>query len=178
VKTNYILLFTISIIFFLSCNPEVNNNVCPPNTDPFGTDPYGAIRSHSDCKEMSGKINSQVLNSDECIYYQYFAEYKILYISHINAAFNCEPGKISSKISFKDNNIFIEEHQEKSDARCNCLYDISYELRNIRSDIYFLSISGPIIDGVTHPSLGVYIDLTQKAEDTYCTTRGFYPWSE
>ena len=176
-KTKYILLFTLSMIL-LSCNPEINNDTCPPDTDPFGSDPYGAIRSHSDCKDISGKIDTQTSNSDECIYYKYFAEYKILYISHINAAFNCEPGKISSKFSFNDKNINIIESQEKSSARCNCLYDVDYELRHINPDIYLLTISGPIIDGVTHPSLGFYIDLTQNFSDTYCTTRGFYPWSE
>jgi hypothetical protein len=178
-KMSFILISVVFLATFLSCNQSFESeDQCITGIDPFGSDPYGSIRSHSDCKGISGKIQNEFPSSDECIMYQYYPKERILYIAHKNSGMNCEPGKITAKISIKDDIISINENQEKNGAKCNCLYDIDYDLRNIDAKVFLLSVSGPIIDGVNIPSFSCYIDLTQHSYGTFCLNRGFYPWTE
>lgn len=177
-RLKVILLLTASLMFLLSCSDISDTTKCPTGVDPFADYPYGSLRSHTGCKSISGKIQTEISDSDECITYQYFPDDEILYIAHKNTAFNCDPGKITAKVSIVDKTISIEEKQEKNGAKCNCLYDVDYDLRNIEEDIYLVSINGPIIDGVNIPSLSFYIDLKSSHYQTLCTPRGFYPWAE
>ena len=170
-------LLILTIFTFTSC--EQNDTlVCPPGNNPFGDDPYGSVLNNSDCKGNSGEIQAEIPSTDEAISYTYFPEDKILLLKHINAALNCEPGKITADIKFLGSDINIAEKQSSSEARCNCLYDIVYDLRNIEAEIYLLTLSGPIIDGETYPTFSCYIDITENNTGEFSIYRGHYPWTE
>ena len=173
-----IIFFCLSIFLLTTCQDQTDIIQCPPGNDPYGNKPYGGVLSVSDCKSEAGIITEEFSNSDECMSYQYFPSDKILYLKHINGAFNCYPGNITSEISFDGNNIVLKEKQSEAGARCDCLYDLSYDLRNINPEVYLVSISGPIIDGINFPSFSFYIDLSNNTSGSFSVYRGFYPWSE
>ncbi|MFC2132107.1 hypothetical protein ACFLSQ_11800 [Bacteroidota bacterium] len=180
-KAKRILLILASCFFIVfviqCCNDKPIDDVSCNNDGPYGSDPSGAIINHTDCKNDSGGIKGEIFSSDECISFKYFPNDKILGLSHINAGFNCCPERITSDFKFTGNTISIHEHQAKAGCKCNCLYDINYELRNISPGIYHIEIVGPITDGVNKPQLEFDIDLSLET-NTHCLKRGFYPWDE
>jgi hypothetical protein len=174
--------FLFRILFFVAfaitaCSDAGNNNNGDCDIDsPFGKDPIGFLKRISTCKLSGGVIQVNVTLKDECIFYKYHQVERILWISHLNSGMNCDPGEVSVRFNIKDDVINAIEKQQKAGAKCECLYDVDYEIRNIYPGQYLINISGPIIDGVNYPSFGCYIDLNKKLEDTICIERGFYPW--
>jgi hypothetical protein len=51
-----------------------------------------------------------------------------LEIKHINAMFNCEPGRLLVSVSRENNTIFINENEEYPMANCICPYDLCYRI--------------------------------------------------
>lgn len=51
-----------------------------------------------------------------------------LEIKHINAMFNCEPGRLLVSVSRENNTIFVDENEEYPIANCICLYDLCYRI--------------------------------------------------
>ncbi len=173
------IIFLFTLIFVLTtCSDPDNDYYCPPDTDPLGNNPYGAIFSIDGCKSAGGIIQGFCSQSEEGFSFTYFPNDKILYFNHVNSAFNCEPGKISAKIDISNSIITIEESQEKSDARCNCLYDIAYDLRHIEPKVYLITFVNPICKSMEAQPLSFYIDLTQDTKGEFTIFRGFYPWDE
>jgi len=173
---HFLAMISAVILTLTACN-EIEKN--PPTCDePFLKAKAGRILDHTDCKDT--EIGSKVpySASDECVTYNYYMNYLILQLSHRNAGFNCCPEKITASYYFSDDTIKIFEKQAKAGCRCECLYDVNYEIRNIRPGIYHLEIYGPITDGINKPQFSCVLNIPNDSDSTFCMTRGFYPWQE
>ncbi|MFH1050381.1 MAG: hypothetical protein V1779_05545 [bacterium] len=178
ISISVLSIVSISIIVFLltSCN-EIEQGE-PTCEYPFLTEKAGRIINHTDCKNIGGEIQEIVSASDECITFNYYMSYQIVRLSHINAGFNCCPEKINASYSFSKDTIKIFEKQAKAGCRCDCLYDINYELRNIYPGIYHIEIYGPLTDGINQPQFSCVVNIPDDFDSTFCIYRGFYPWQE
>lgn len=167
---------TLTLIFLFACsNDKTKNPVCD---NPFENEKAGRIINRTDCKNSTGVFLLQVNSTDEALTFNYYPEQKILQLSHINAAFNCCPEKISASYKFSNDTIKIFEKEAKAACHCECLYDINYELRNITSGIYHIEIFGPITDGKYYSALVFDIDIINHRDSVFALYRGFYPWIE
>jgi len=59
-----------------------------------------------------------------------------LEIDHINAIFNCEPGRLLVDVEFNNDTIFVNESEEQSLVNCICLYDLSYRIGPLEYGTY------------------------------------------
>ena len=77
------------------------------------------------CKAIvSGTRNP---STDESIMYESIRE-NYVRITHNNARFNCEPGRIYAELIEKGQTFIIVEKEEKSSANCICPYDLGYDI--------------------------------------------------
>jgi hypothetical protein len=109
-----------------------------------------------------------------CIDYTYDPIKKALTINHINAGFNCCPGKISCTAILSGDTLIIEESESASLCDCNCLYDLTFTIDNIDNTFDYLMIKEPYWGGLG--SIGFKISLENQKEGSWCTNRKNYPW--
>jgi hypothetical protein len=149
-------------------------------SDGFQGDPVGALLEANGCKQnspqkdnnhMSGVLTAGV---DDCINYSYDGE-STLTFRHINAGFNCCPGEITAVIDFNGNLITITEIEEKHDCHCLCLFDLDYEVINLRPGRYTIRIIEPYVEE-NHQALVFTVDLSSALSGNFCLTRNHYPW--
>jgi hypothetical protein len=157
-----LMLITI-ITFLLSCSSNSNN----PSDNPSGE-----IVKYSDCKS---NIQDSISNSKDCIEYQYDGK-SYLKFTHINAGFNCCPGKITANIEIDSNAILVKENEQAAGCYCNCLYDIDYEINNLAPGMYHIVIVEPYKQS-DEPLLEFDMDLIGHPTGSFCVDRWHYPWA-
>jgi hypothetical protein len=101
-----------------------------------------------------GDCKSVIKKSDHPGYIEYkMVDADYLQINHINAWFNCEPGRIFVHAELIRDTILVDENEETGGVNCICPYDLSYrigpldygryifrmERRDIAFSIYFNS---------------------------------------
>ena len=59
-----------------------------------------------------------------------------LEVNHINAMFNCEPGRLLVDVEFNNDTIFVNESEEQSLVNCICPYDLSYRIGPLEYGTY------------------------------------------
>ena len=123
----------------------------------------------------SASVSSVPFNQ-ACIVYRYTSG-GILEITHINAGFNCCPGKIMASVQIHDNVIVITEYEEEAACGCDCLFDVDMDIRNLAEGIYMLQIVEPYI-GTRNEPFNFEITLSPGTQGTYCLDRTGYPWAE
>lgn len=129
----------------------------------------------SGCKsnEKSEELIS-VADTLSCIKYEYMAAEKFLRIKHINTAFNCCPGEITSEISFNNDTLIIKEKESESLCDCNCLYDLEIEAGEIPDKPFILKIVEEYHTG--EEELVFEININEDPKGEFCVTRKHYPW--
>lgn len=150
------------MLISFSCNEEMNYNDL--NLDFKLTD-------HSDCK-LFEKSTSK---NEECIKYEF--DNNILYIQHINAAFNCCPGNIKFDYTIINNVIIITESEEEAACNCLCLYDLDYKIEGLPQGRYVIKFT-PTYLPLTEVILETEINLENNISGEYCIERNAYPWGE
>ncbi len=138
-------------------------------------DPYGVLLNASGCKDFvdNGAIDNTPSTKD-CIDYNYDGE-SVLLLTHLNAGFNCCP-VLDPVITISKNLIRIEEKEVEGLCDCLCLFDLDYEIRNLKPGEYIIQVFEPYIrEG--DPKLEFTIDLTSTPAGTYCVERSHYPWN-
>jgi hypothetical protein len=111
---------------------------------------------------------------DDCI--KYIWSNNKLHIKHINAAFNCCPDTISADATIQDSIITIQEKELLTKrCKCNCLYDLEYDIPNVSQGKYYLRIKEPYISHDSN-TFDFQIDLTNPDTAKYCIPRSQYPW--
>lgn len=138
------------------------------------TDPVGKLTNHTDCKNGVEILKNDIQNNQSCIEYNY--NDNTLSIIHFNAGFNCCPGRLSADIKIRDNIITIIENEEGASCECNCLYDLDFEIRNLKKGIYKIVFIEPYWK-YEHNKISFEIDLNKVTNNTYCVERLFYPWN-
>ena len=66
-------------------------------------------------------------STDESIMYESIRE-NYVRITHNNARFNCEPGRIYAELIEKGQTFIIVEKEQESYANCVCPYDLGYDI--------------------------------------------------
>lgn len=167
-------------VFFMICvliitagckkNSEVEEVVVPPG---------GVLLASEGCKEFqTGGSNSMagvsVSQTNDCIDYRYDGK-GTLTLTHINAAFNCCPGEITAEITFNGNVITIREAESEQACRCDCLFDLDYELINLSPGTYWLQVTEPYVQEGDQP-LAFTLRLYSATSGSYSVERNYYPW--
>lgn len=67
-------------------------------------------------------------------------EEKYLKVEHINAIFNCSPGKILGTATLIDYTIVIDEFETQSLENCVCPYDLTYVIGPMEYESYILKL--------------------------------------
>ena len=138
---------------------------------------YGSLVTYSGCKEFhSANYINGTPSSNDCIEYQYDGE-SVLLIKHVNAGFNCCPDEILAEIRVSGNEIIIEEKEEMDmPCPCLCLYDLDYEIANLKPGKYEIKVIEPYItegDDI----LETVLDLSSATSGSFCIERIHYPWN-
>jgi hypothetical protein len=147
--------------------------------------PAGILIGDSGCKSSLGEdvadgvpINgAEISMADECLRYQYDSDQQILYLHHINAGFNCCAIPTLEEIRIPAGQIEIITNEGPSAfCDCNCLFDVDYEIHDLLSGIYTVSITSFYVWSDDPPS-EFTIDLDNSPEGLLCLPRGHYPWA-
>lgn len=87
-------------------------------------------------------------------------------ITHVNAVYNCCPGKLYTSVEVVGNNITINEINEPDEytCDCDCTYDLSTQLEGVKEGIYHIKI---VDYRGTH---SFDIDLSKETEGTFSGT--------
>jgi len=141
--------------------------------------PTGALLESNGCKQFlsnaSGPVDEFAPGQHEdCIEYRYNGT-DILVLRHINAGFNCCPGKITADIEFSGNMITITEIEAEQACDCLCLFDLDYEIINLAHGEYTIRIIEPYIDPPDQV-LEFTLQLLSETSGHYCLQRNYYPW--
>jgi len=158
---------------------------CKESSNILLLDPVGTLVNYSGCKStnensgISGKnyiANIWPDPNNDCIEYHYSSDNSLL-INHINAGFNCCPGKIVANIIIKDNIITIKENETKPECSCLCLFDVTYQITGLRPGIYKIKIIGLCLNEQDE-KLEFTVDLSSPSSGSYCIHRNHYPWGK
>ena len=159
-----LLVVTVSTLLLNSCTdePEIKNI-------------SGEVVYYSDCKTFEGMYRGPVTpDTLSCIEYVYDEDNNLLKLNHINAGFNCCPGKITCTITIVGDTIVIKESEEASLCNCNCLFDVDMELKEVEKKSYFIKVIEPYCGD--QEKLYFEVDFQNAQEGKYCANRKDYPW--
>ena len=161
----------ILLLVFSACNKS-DEPVTPSDT----TTPAGKLTAATECKIfLVSNVTSPDPKSESCLVFSFNAEKGLLMLRHINAGFNCCPGKLSADITVVDNIITIREMEEVADCRCDCLYDLDFEIENLAPGNYRIVIVEPYLSD-TDTAIDFEVDLAKTPSGRHCVPRCCYPW--
>lgn len=170
-KSLYIYL-ALAVLFIFCCSEDrITGNYSNDS------EPTGSLVIYSGCKEFQS-VNStdEALSNKDCIEYQYDGE-DTLFIKHVNAGFNCCPDEILAEIRISDNEIVLEEKQEVAlPCPCLCLYDLDYEITNLKPGEYRIKVIEPYVSE-GEDILEFTFDLSSASSGSFCVERIHYPWN-
>lgn len=167
-RSGWIFLFPVASLLLwslISCSSQIGTA-------------SGRLIRYSGCKsfpvsqeELEAAIHPP---SEECLEYYYDGQSRLM-LKHINAAFNCCPGTISADLVILPGEIRIKEKEASSLCDCHCLFDLDFELLNIKPGIYRMSVKGPY-QPEDEPPLEFVVVLKGPVSGTFCAPRKKYPW--
>jgi len=140
--------------------------------------PTGLLMNYEGCKTFASASSTESSfhsGNAECFEYQYDGQGQLI-LKHINSGFNCCPGKIDADISLSGNLIYIEEREQEQGCYCRCLFDVDYQIYDLKPGTYTLELKGPYVDE-TDERLRFDIELYGPCSGTFCVLRNHYPWS-
>jgi hypothetical protein len=150
---------------------------CEKANDASNAEPKGVLVNYTGCKDDTIiTVTDTTPNNLDCIEYNYNSIKGILKLKHINAGFNCCPGKITADISINSDAIIINEKEEEAGCHCNCLFDIYYEFSNLDSWTFRIVIVEPYRP-VEETVLEFDVDLMNNPTGKFCVERNNYPWN-
>lgn len=128
------------------------------------------------CKNHITKAgdDNKITNNMSVIQYSYDIKRSILTIKHINAGFNCCPGRLSTSVDISKNKIVITEKENEQGCKCLCLYDLEYAITGVPLDKYKVEIKEPYL-GEQDPHI-FDIDLSVSTTGQHIVMRTEYPW--
>lgn len=157
----YLILFLIGIITF-SCQKE--NQVKHLKA---------SLSSNLICKSNL-KSADAISDTISRVEYQYEESTKKLTFTHINTGFNCCPDKLSCEVNLQNDTLKIEEFEKEAACDCNCLFDLSIEIKDIEKKSYHVQFIESYAQGLAP----LYFDINLNNHNTgnYSVVRKQYPW--
>jgi len=151
----------ITLITISSCKKD---NTIPADPNPIEVTKTG-------CK--TGLLSTDSSKQD-CI--EYRLNHSTLHIKHINSAFNCCPNKVYAlAIISHDTILIIEKEILAQPCKCNCLYDIEYDIPNVTDSSYVIIVNEPYITDEAE-KLIFNTNPVLTSSGNFCKTRSTYPW--
>ena len=164
-RTHFLLIVILStaVILLAACDEKESLPIT------FG------LTNSPECKNIdkSAAFNEKA-DSLSCIEYTYNSESKTLILKHINAGYNCCPGKISFDATFSNDTLIIEESETSSLCDCSCLYDLEMEFKNFTDQNFQIKIIEPYLGNCD--DINFRIDLKSDKNGEWCSVRKSYPW--
>lgn len=161
----------LSMVFFIGlivvrCND--GGETIEPNAHPFS----GQLKTHSACKNEADMLG--LPDTLSCVAYAFDSLNGTLFLTHLNAGFNCCPDRLFIESSLDEEVITIVEHEASALCDCNCLYDLEIELQGIEAKTYRIQVIEPY--AAAQEAITFLIDLSQTDEGDFCVIRKAYPW--
>ena len=165
-----------SILFFATIGSIVFScNNREETTDPSGIS--GSLTNHSDCKNLKpGDLKSDIADTMSCVNYAYNGSNHELAMKHVNAGFNCCPGKLYCTVNTINDTIIIREYETEQLCNCNCLFDLEFKLQDVVKGKYRVKFVEPYAGD--QPELLFEMDLNSFSEGEFCVVRKLYPWGK
>ncbi len=113
-------------------------------------------------------------NKLSCVKYSFDKSKNTLTLKHVNAGFNCCPGKLYVETSLSGNTIMIKEHESESSCKCQCLYDLDIVLTGVEAKKYKIEIVEPY--ATRQQQIIFEVNLENDNEGDFCVKREGYPW--
>ena len=136
-----------------------------------------SVLSNSQCKSTkSGEVTADTPDTLSCVSYVYDVNNKKLVLNHINAAFNCCPGRFSCSASVSGDTLIVIEEEENPLCNCDCLYDLEMEVTQVEAKEYIVKFVEPYATYEKKLIFGV--DLAVNPEGSFCVVRRYYPWNK
>ncbi|HUW93712.1 MAG TPA: hypothetical protein VMV74_11160 [Bacteroidales bacterium] len=156
-----ILPFLLFSLFIPGCETE-NQQVKATLTD------------HSGCKLLKSATENDIPNTQSCISYSYDSSSGTLSLTHINAGFNCCPGKLSCDIDIVGDTLVIIEKEESALCDCDCLYDLYIDVSNLDKQSFIVKVIEPYCGD--QQKLIFEVNILHKPSGSFCAVRMQYPW--
>lgn len=130
--------------------------------------------SISVASDMVCKVNEPLKSGDpapenSCIKFSYNDD-NLLTLTHYNAGFNCCPEKFAVDVEVKGDSLIIREAELKQGCKCNCLFQLEIEVKNLPADTYHVRIVEPHVNQ-TMPRLVFDLNLKKEPEGQFCVSR-------
>lgn len=160
-----------STLFFL---PLLILSLLPSSCEMENQKITATLVDHSECKGLKSASADEVPNTQSCINYIYDNATGILSVKHINAGFNCCPGKLSCGVAIVSDTLVITEKEQSALCDCDCLFDLNVELSNMTVKEYVIKVVEPYCGD--QQKLIFTVDLEKEPAGSFCATRKQYPW--
>lgn len=161
----WVLVFTIGLITLTHMGGCKKDTTIP-------TDPNPIVVTKTGCK--TGILSTDSFKQD-CIEYRLINN--TLHIKHVNAAFNCCPNKVYAIATISHDSILITEKEILTQpCKCNCLYDIEYDIPNVTDSSYVIIVNEPYVTNETD-RLIFNMSPVISSIGAFCKTRNMYPWN-
>jgi hypothetical protein len=135
----YFMILMVLVLFLLNAPGCKTNSI----NSTENLTPEGALLNYVGCKgeptstfQVQESVNQG--ETQECITFEYAGN--TLNLKHVNAYLNCCPGEITADILFQGQSIVITEEEAELGCFCTCYYDVDYQIKNINSGAYTISI--------------------------------------
>ena len=133
----WVLVFTIGLITLTHMGGCKKDTTIPADPNPIDVSKTG-------CK--TGFLTDS--SKQDCIEYRH--NKNTLHIKHVNAAFNCCPNKVYAIATISHDSILITEKEILTQhCKCNCLYDIEYDIPNVTDSSYVIIVNEPYVTNET-----------------------------
>lgn len=152
-----VILFLIVLLTSVHCGIELGNQ----------EDPGNIITGNSGCKAnaLGAAAINGTLPYTESVHYTY--DGTMLFLTHMNTAFNCCPESITATTTVMTGMITIEEKENLSTkvCSCECLYDLDMQVDNVAAGQYGVKITKP--QRPTLLPIEFILDLHTQTSGTY-----------
>ncbi len=159
---------------FVACDSETT--AVTPHESGVTTNPAGKLVSASACKNGVVGEGAVFSAASSSIQYRYNATTQTLYLTHINAAFNCCPGTISVDVDIEEHLITLVERESSADCDCLCLYDLDIAVTDLPQAEYRIVVVEPYLQKPDQ-ALSFSMDLVTGSTGSHSVPRNNYPWS-
>lgn len=132
------------------------------------------LTDHTGCKGLKSATEDVVPNTQSCINWSYDSSSGTLSLIHLNAGFNCCPGKLTCSVDIAGDTLVIKEKEESAMCDCDCLYDLYIDVNDLEEQDYIIRIVEPYCGD--QQKLIFEADLAREPEGSYCAARSWYPW--
>lgn len=166
-KTHNTLLLLICFSLFIITSCEDENKEKRINA---------SLTSDYICKNFlkDGNDSLKLADSLSKVEYVYDENTKTLTLKHLNAGFNCCPDEFYCDVNLTNDTLLIKEREKEALCNCNCLYDLSIDVNNLKKKKYFVQFIEPYAQ--TLALLHFEIDLKNASSGSYSVVRKQYPW--